>query len=178
MFDGKDPINWTLQMEKYFDLHGVPLLQKVRIASNYLEPNQFLWYKGLCSHKPLVTWSIFMEEMITHYNGTKRNTFFSQSINLKQKGSMVEHIDDFQKLNIRVNDIPKKKMVDVFIGTLKDNIQHEIRLWELDSLEKAFRLARKIESEIMETRNPTTHDYNYGSVFSPSLPQPTRFTPQ
>ena len=30
----------------------------------------------------------------------------------------------------------------------------------------------------METRNPTTHDYNYGSVSSPSLPKPTRFTPQ
>jgi len=64
------------------------------------------------------------------------------------------------------------------IGTLKDNIQHEVCLWEPDSLEKAFKWARKIESLIMETRNLTTHDYNYGSVSSPSLPQPTRFTPQ
>jgi len=53
----------------------------------------------------------------------------------------------------------------VFIGTLKDNIQHEVCLWEPNSLEKAFRLARKNESEIMATRNPTTHNYNYGSVF-------------
>ena len=45
-FDDKDPINWILHMEKYFDLHGVSLLQKVCIASNYLEPDQFLWYKG------------------------------------------------------------------------------------------------------------------------------------
>ena len=65
-FDGKDPVNWILQMEKYFDLHGVALLPKVFIASNYLELNQFLWYKGLCSRKPLVTWSIFTEEMIAH----------------------------------------------------------------------------------------------------------------
>ena len=76
-FDGKDLINWILQMEKYFDLHGVPLLQKVCITSSYLELNQFLWYKGLCSHKTLVAWSIFMEEMIEHYEDTKRNTFFS-----------------------------------------------------------------------------------------------------
>lgn len=87
-------------MEKYFYLHGVPLLQKVRIASNYLEPNQFLWYKGLRSHKPLVTWSIFMQEMIAHYDDTKRNTFFRQLINLKEKASMVEDIEDFQKLNM------------------------------------------------------------------------------
>src|SRR5699024_11188682 len=30
----------------------------------------------------------------------------------------------------------------------------------------------------METRNPTTHDYNYGSVSSPSLPQSTRVITQ
>ena len=75
-FDGRDPVNWILQMEQYFDLDGVPLLQKVCIASSYLEPNQLLWYKGICSHKQLVTWLIFTEEMIAHYEDTKNNTFF------------------------------------------------------------------------------------------------------
>ena len=91
---------------------------------------------------------------------------------------MEEHIEDFQKLNRRVNYIPQKQRIDVVIRTLKDNVQHEVRFWELDSLEEAFELERKIEREIMKTRNPTTHDYNYGSVSSPSLPQPTRLTPQ
>jgi len=93
-------------MEQYFDLHEVQLLQKVHIASSYLELDQFLWYKGLFSCKPIVTWSIFTEEMIAHYDDTKRNTFFSQLINIKQKCSMAEHIEEFQKLNIRENDIP------------------------------------------------------------------------
>jgi hypothetical protein len=44
-FDGKDPITWILQMEQFFDLHNVPHTQKVRIASLYLEPNQFVWYR-------------------------------------------------------------------------------------------------------------------------------------
>jgi len=66
----------------------------------------------------------------------------------------------------------------VFIGNLKDNIQHEVCLWVPDSLEKAFRLARKMESKIMATRKPITHIYKDGSVFAPSLPQPTRLTPQ
>jgi hypothetical protein len=55
-FDGKDPITWILQMEQFFDLHDVPHTQKVQIASLYLEPNQFVWYRWLCSHKSLVTW--------------------------------------------------------------------------------------------------------------------------
>ena len=95
-FDGKDTVTWILQMEQYFDLHDVQRSQNVYIASLYLEPNQFVWYKGLCSRKPLVTWSIFMEEIISHYEDTRRNTFFSQLINLKKKGSMTKHIEDFQ----------------------------------------------------------------------------------
>jgi len=108
----------------------------------------------------------------------KATLFFSQLINLKQKGSMMEHIEDFQKLNIRVKDIPEEHRIDVFIGTLKDNIQHEVCLWEHDSLEKAFRLARKMERKIMETRMPTTQNYKDGSVVDPSLLQPTRLRPQ
>lgn len=56
---------------------------------------------------------------------------------------MAEDIQDFQKMNIMVTDIPEEHQIDVFIGTLKDNIQHEVRLWEPDSLEKAFRVEIK-----------------------------------
>jgi len=41
-----------------------------------------------------------------------------------------------------------------------------------------FRVARKIENKIMATRMYTTHNYKYGSVASPSLPQPTRLKPE
>jgi len=73
-------------------------------------------------------------------------------------------------LNIRVKYIPEEHRIDVFIGTLKDNIQHEVHLWEPDSLEKLFRLARKMERKIMATRKPTSHNYKYGSVVATSLP--------
>jgi hypothetical protein len=68
--------------------------------------------------------------MITHYEDIRSNTFFSQLINLKKKGSVVEHIENFQILNIKVTDIPYENLVDVFIGTLKDNIEHEVLVWE------------------------------------------------
>ena len=119
-----------------------------------------------------------MEEMIAHYEDTKSSTFFIQLINLKQNDSVVEHIKDFQKLNIRVIVIPEAHRIDVFIGTLKDNIQHEFCVWEHDSLEKAFGLERKIECKIMGRRKATTHIYKYWNVATPTLLQPTNLTPQ
>jgi len=38
-FDGKDMVNWILQMENYFDLDEVKLLEKVCISPSYLEPD-------------------------------------------------------------------------------------------------------------------------------------------
>jgi hypothetical protein len=39
-------------------------------------------------------------------------------------------------------------LIDVFIGTLKDNIQHEVRLWEPKSLENAFRWQEMLKVKI------------------------------
>ena len=108
--------------------------------------------------------------MIAHYEDTKRKTFFRQLINIKQKGLVGEHIEGFQKSNISVTDIPEEHRIDLFIGTLKDNIQHEVHVLEPDSLEKAFMLEREIECKIMAIRNPTTHFYKDGSVATPRLP--------
>jgi hypothetical protein len=113
-------------------------------VSLYLEPNQFVWYQSICSRKSLVTWTIFTEEMIAHYEDTRSNTFFNQLINLKQKGLVAELIENFQKLNIKVIDILDEHLIDFFIGNLKDNIQHQVRLWEPKSLENVFRVARNM----------------------------------
>ena len=83
-----------------------------------------------------ITRTIFKEEMIAYYEDTRSNTFFSQLINLKKKGSVMEHIEKFQRLNIKVTDIPDEHLIDVFIRTLNDNIEHEVRLWEPISFEQ------------------------------------------
>jgi len=74
-FDGKDLATWILQMKQLFELNNVQSTQKVRIENLYLEPNQFVWYQWIFSHKQIITWEIFTEELIAHYEDTKRNTF-------------------------------------------------------------------------------------------------------
>ena len=91
-FHGKDHVTWILQMEQYFELHNVQNTQKVCIETLHLEKNTCVWYRWILSHKKIVTCSFFTEEMIAHYEDTKRNTFFNQLINVKKKGSTVEHI--------------------------------------------------------------------------------------
>ena len=92
----------------------------------------------------------------------------------------MEHIQQFQKMSLRVNDIPEDRLLDLFIATLKDNIQHEVRLFERTSLEMAFRMARKVESKnmVMTTRRFPSNPYRENNAPSSNLPKPTRLTPQ
>ena len=84
-------------MEQFFDLHQVPTLQKVTIASLYLEPDQFVWYQWICDCKndSIISWYIFTKELIAHYGDINRNTFFSQLENLKQKGPIQRTTSNF-----------------------------------------------------------------------------------
>ena len=126
-------------------------LQKVTIASLYLEPEKFVWYQWLCEQEKdnIISRSIFTEELIS-YHDDKNNTFFSQLVNPKKKGLVVEHIQQFQKLSLRMKNILNDNLLDLFMGTLKDNIQHELRILEPTSLEKAFKLERRVESIMMQ----------------------------
>ena len=88
-------------------------------------------------------------------------------VNLKQKGPVTKHIKQFQQLSLRVKNISKHNLLDLFIGTLKDSIQHEVCLFEPSSLDlKDFMMARKIESKniVMTSRNTTSNTYRENDV--------------
>jgi hypothetical protein len=54
-FDGKDPIRWIFQMKQFFDLHQVPSLQRVTIASLYLEMIIMFGINGFLKEKRILS---------------------------------------------------------------------------------------------------------------------------
>jgi hypothetical protein len=77
-----------------------------------------------------------------------------------------------------VKNIPKDHLLDLFMGTLKESIQHDVHLWEPKSLENSFNVARRVESKNMTIRRVATNSYREGNVPTPNPTQPTRLTPQ
>ena len=94
-------------MEQLFDLHQVSTLQKVTIASLYLKLDEFVWYQWLCDHEKysIISSPIFIEKLIAHYRDINNNTFFSELVNLKLKGLVIEHMKQLQKLSLQVKNI-------------------------------------------------------------------------
>ena len=116
--------------------------------------------------------------MIACYRDINNNAFFSQLVNLKKKGPITKHIKQFQQLSLRVKNISEDNLLDLFIKTLKDNIQHEVHLFEPSYLEKAFMMTRKVESKnmVVATRNTTSNTYRENGA--PSSNPRQRLRPQ
>ena len=92
----------------------------------------------------------------------------------------MKHIQQFQKLSLRVNDIPEDRLLDLFIGTLNANIQNEVHIFKPTSLEKDFMVERKVESKsmAMTTKRFPSNAYRENNYPSSNLPKPRRLTPQ
>ena len=84
-------------MDHFFDLHQVPTSQKVIIASLYLDPEQVVRYQLLFERKKgsIISWSIFTKELIAYHEDINSNSFFTQLKHLRQKGPIMEHIQQF-----------------------------------------------------------------------------------
>ena len=94
-FDGYDPITCIFQMDELFYLHQVSTVQKVIIASLYLDHDQFVWYQWFCNRKKdsIVSSFIIFDESIEYYGDINRNNLFIQLINLRQKVTNAKHIN-------------------------------------------------------------------------------------
>ena len=129
-FDGKDLLTWINQMENFFEIHQIQYGQKVTMASLYLELDQFIWYHWLYTHRRkkglTVSWSIFTKELQVLYRNNVTENFFSQLAKLQQIGSVMYYIQQFQNLSLRVDTIIEENLNDLFLGGLKDHIQHEV----------------------------------------------------
>ena len=177
-FYGKDPTNWLCQMEQFFDIHHVPSQQKVSMASLYLEPDQFFWYRWLCDEKRkkgcVVTWSIFQEELSTHYGNNLMDSYFCQLTKLQQTGMVKDYIQQFQTLSLRVENVADENMMEIFLGGLQDHIKYEVRLFQPQSLSQAIVMARQVEEKFLAR----TRQGNINFSERISLTKPTRLTPQ
>ena len=55
--------------------------------------------------------------------------------------------------------MPSDKMLDLFMGILKENIQHEVCLFQPTALEKELMVESKVESKNMATIQTTMNTY-------------------
>ena len=77
-----------------------------------------------------------------------------------------------------MDTIIEENLNDLFLGGLKDHIQHEVRMFCPCSVNESFILARRVEEKFLISRKKGANVEREKGYSTPYLPQPTRLTPQ
>ena len=93
-------------------------------------------------------------------------------------GSVKDYIQKFQNLSLRVDTITKEKLNDLFLGGLKDHIQHEVHMFCPSLVNESFILACRVEDKFLIPRKQGDNVTREKCYSTPYHPQTTRLTPQ
>ena len=77
-----------------------------------------------------------------------------------------------------MDTIIEENLNDLFLGGLKDHIQHEVCMFCPNSVNESFILAHRVEKKFLISRKQGTNVTRDKGYSTPYLPQPTRLTPQ
>ncbi|KAH9306212.1 hypothetical protein KI387_010616, partial [Taxus chinensis] len=75
--------------------------------------------------------------------------YFSQLAKLQQTGLVKDYVHQFQNISLRVENIPEENLNDLFLGGLKDHIEHELRMFNPIKLSDSIIMARHVEEKIL-----------------------------
>ena len=87
-------------------------------------------------------WENFIDDIIAQYDNVWEADYFSQLKKIRQVGSMMDYTLEHQKLVTRVDGLDAEKMLELYIGGLKDEIWHELQILGPMDITIAIRMAK------------------------------------
>jgi hypothetical protein len=159
--DVEELLGWIRALDKYFDYEDVQEDKKVKHAVTRLKGNATLWWDELqvdrrCKGKQKIkSWDRMVAKMKSKFIPKDYQiTMFWRMQNLRQKQMPVkEYTKEFYKINIkeghRESDDEK---VSRYMNGLQYDIQDEMSMMNIQTLEDAYQIALKDEEKLRQKK--------------------------
>lgn len=120
------------------------------MASLVLDEVGYLWYDGFKKNaRDPITWAAFSEAIRVRFNATLQNPL-EELVQLKQKGSLDEFQEKFERISCRSN-LTEGQKLDCYLGGLKAKLAWEVKLFNPRTVLEATRLAKIKEMSLKNT---------------------------
>jgi hypothetical protein len=155
--DVEELLDWIRSMDKYFDYEDVDEEKKVRHVVTRLKGHATLWWDELQAERrskgkqKIKNWDRMVAKMKAKFMPKDYQiNLFRKLQNLRQKGMTVkEYTEEFYKLNIRTGQREKdEEKVSRYINGLRYEIQDEINMMSVRTVEDAYQIALKAEEKL------------------------------
>jgi hypothetical protein len=167
MYEGnlnvEELIDWINALDKYFDYEDVDEGKKVKYAVTRLKGHATLWWDELQADRnrkgkaKIKNWDRMIAKFKSKFMPKDYQlNLFRQLQNLRQKAMTVkEYTEEFYRLTIRVGHIEEDvEKVSRYINGLRYDIQDEISILFLKTVEDAYQAALKAEEKLARKQEP------------------------
>jgi hypothetical protein len=155
--DAEELLDWIRSMDKYFDYEDVNGEKRVRHIVTRLKGHATLWWDELQAERRSRGKQKIknLDRMVAKLKAKfmpkdYQINLFRKLQNLRQKGMTVkEYTEEFYKLNIRVGQRERdKEKVARYMNGLRYEIQDELNMMSVRTVEDAYQFALKAEEKL------------------------------
>jgi hypothetical protein len=151
-FDGKNPVGWLRQAEKYFTLVATPLYQRVKFAEIFLVGKADHWLRSTGVNTSSLSWSEFAIMINNRFAAETSIEFIDNFKHSEQNLFVASYNDSFEelmgKIRMRNPNLIEDYFVDCFISRQKNYIKVPLRSYAPSTLVHAYSLARNYETTL------------------------------
>ncbi|CAL0306354.1 unnamed protein product [Lupinus luteus] len=161
IFSGDDAYGWTNKLERYFMLKGVDDGEKLQATLMALEGKALSCYQwwSRCNLQP--TWEGFKLAIIRRFQPSMVQNLFEQLLALKQQGTVLEYIEDFEKYVGALKEIDPEFVKGIFLNGIREELRAEVRLYEHPTLSEVIQKAIMIEEKnLIWSKKPNSGYYS------------------
>lgn len=152
-FDGNNPRSWIRKCERYFSIFSIPEMQKVELATMYVNGKADVWLQGYMMQKPSFNWNELKEAVCKRFGDIQGSEIVEEFNKLDQKGSIEDYTEKFEELRagmLSINPhLPESYFVSSFVSGLKGEIKSLVKLGRPGSLMMVYEQAR-LHSETVQ----------------------------
>ena len=163
---------WLYKCNQYFDIEDIDELDKLKLASYYLDGIALYWHQNFMRNirNQRVSWGEYVEALCYRFGGQKDP--MEDLIDLKQVGTIETYIHDFDVLWNKAG-IGEKQALVIFLGGLELEIKNTVKMFEPKDLRQAFNLARLQENTLTHRQSSGYIPKHSPSSASHSFPSKT-----
>ena len=178
-FNGEGIKQWLIQCETFFSVDNTPDEFKVRLTVFHFEGKALQWHSAYIKSvglENLPSWNEYQILLLDRFGDVCEDPMVDL-MKLRQTGSIIEYHEEFDSIVSRV-DLSDEHQLSCFLGGLKQEVQMIVRMFQPNSVRKAYSLAKMYASSFSNTQ-AKLFVKNQKSSFVPKpplLPNPSRST--
>lgn len=146
-FNGTEAEDWVFKIKEIFEIYGVPMDQRIKIASFHMKGQAYAWYKWVVKNGLVQSWGEFLAALLLRFGTSLYDDPKAALKELKQKDTMTKYQTNFEEISTKVTGLNEQWLTSFFISGLQEHLKCELLLAQPTSYYQAVSLAKLHEQK-------------------------------